>query len=73
MKKALFIIIIGLSACTTENKQANISVADTTSKFKNIDSVKVDTLNKAPAKEKSFEQQADERLDKIIKKRKNVK
>ncbi|WP_449436538.1 hypothetical protein [Pedobacter steynii] len=73
MKKALFIIIIGLSACTTENKQANISTADTTSKFKNIDSAKLDALNKTPAKEKSFEQQADERLDKIMKKKKYVK
>jgi len=71
MKRALFVIIIGLSACTAENKQANVSV-DTTSKFKNIDSSKVDTLNKAPAKEKSLEQQADERLDKIMKKKKYV-
>lgn len=64
MKKMLFVIIIALSACTAENKQNKIS-ADTSSKN--------DTVKKVLAKEKSLEQQEDERLDKIMKKRKNVK
>ncbi|MFC4210855.1 hypothetical protein ACFOWA_06670 [Pedobacter lithocola] len=72
MKKALFIIIIGLSACSAKDNQENVST-DTTSKFKKINAQEVDTLKKLPVKQKSFEQKADDRLDKIMNKRKYVK
>ncbi|MFC3563569.1 hypothetical protein [Pedobacter jamesrossensis] len=72
MKKALFVIIIGFSACSAKDNQENVST-DTTSKFKKINAQEVDTLKKLPVKQKSFEQKADDRLDKIMNKRKYVK
>lgn len=72
MKKILFVIVIGISACTTGSKQPKL-LTDTSSKINNANSSKIDTGVKALVKEKSLEQQADERLDRIMKKRKYVK
>jgi len=72
MKKILFLLILGLGACTGENKQTSIGT-DTTTVIKNLDTIKKDTVNDAPEKEKSIDQKADDRLDNIMKKRKSVK
>ncbi|PWS25939.1 hypothetical protein DHW03_19085 [Pedobacter yonginense] len=72
MKKILFVLMLGLGACTSENKQTSV-VTDTTTVIKNVDTIKKDTVKVAPVKEKSIEQKADDRLDNIMKKRKSVK
>ena len=71
MKNILFVLMIGLGACTSEKKQTTV-VSDTTSVIKNVDTIKKDTVKVSPVKEKSIEQKADDRLDKIMKKRKNL-
>jgi len=72
MKKILFVLMLGLVACTSENKQTNV-VTDTTTVVKDVDTIKKETVKVSPVKEKSIEQKADDRLDNIMKKRKSVK
>jgi hypothetical protein len=64
MKRILFVLAIGLSACNSQKKEA--TVIDTTATNQKIDTKK-DTV------EKSEEVKADDRLNKIMKNRKNVK